>query len=122
MEDLPGGRHERDPALDPKQAGVAPGEPHDLLGSSARADRREERLGHDLGGERAHGRVDEEPEARPSLRILLLDQLVVYRATTEAPGQHLLQHPDHVGVEEGHARERVAAPGHERGRLSRSRR
>ena len=62
----------------------------------------EECLRDGLGCKRPHRGVDEESQARPSIHILLFDELVVRRPATEPARQHLLEHPDHVGVEEGH--------------------
>jgi hypothetical protein len=56
--------------------------------------------------------VNEEPDARPSVRPLLLDELVLARDAAQARRQDLVEDADHVHVQEGHApaRELLEAP------------
>ena len=104
MEHLPGLGPARRLAHDTECARRAPLQLHQALAARAAADRVEERVGDRGLVERARRRIDDEQDLRPAARAVVpLDELPVRRPPPEARRHRLLEHADHVDVEESDA-------------------
>jgi len=110
VEDLSRGRGHWGAALDAEQLGISPRETHDRLCARTPTDCREEPR-RDPAFRGPDAPAGGAAVARPRL---LLDELVIRGASAETCWQHFLEHPDDVGVEEGHATcsEFLEAPNH----------
>src|SRR5262245_7241077 len=103
VQDLARRRRQRTSALDRQEGSLSPHESHDAFGVGPAANALQE-CGRDLGRiESADPWMDEEPEPRSAVGSLLLDELVVDRATAEPCGEGFLEHADEVRVEECHS-------------------
>ena len=103
VQDLAGRRGLGGAPLDPEETGLSPHQAHHALHARAEAHRSEEGLYHRVRIHGAYPGTDEEPQTWLAGFPLVLHQLIVGRAATEPSGQHLLEHRDHVSVEEAHS-------------------
>jgi predicted PurR-regulated permease PerM len=103
VQHLDGPRHVGDLALDDGQTALAPWHDHEPLRIRPARDGNQERLGARPRIRRSERRVHEQADEGAAVGCLVLDELVVERATSESSREHLRDRPDDVGVKKRHA-------------------